>query len=91
MRGRPSVWSRTERLARAAGRAGDLDAVARLVAAETGTTPEAVLADAAEFGERCRAAGAFTVEEVAALLAEELGVPVREVIAATRALFAAAR
>ena len=91
MRGKPSVWARTERLARAVPRPADLDAMARLIATELGVTPEDVLAGAAEVGERCRAAGAHTVEETAAFLAEELGISAREVIAETRALLEAVR
>ena len=91
MRGRPSVWTRTARLARTACRPDDLDAMARFIAAELGVTPEEVRAGAAEVRERCRAAGAVTVEEVAAVVAAELGILPRQVVAETRALLAAVR
>jgi hypothetical protein len=65
--------------------------MARLIAAETGTAPEVVLAEAAEIGARRRAAGAHTVEETAAFLAAELGVTPEVVLAETRALLEAVR
>ena len=91
MRGRASVWSRTERLAQTACRPDDLDALAHHIAAELGVSPEEVRAGAAEVGERRRAAGAVTVEEAAAFVGAELGMTAREVIAETRALLAAVR
>lgn len=84
MRGQQSVWARTERLARAVPRSTDLDALVHRIAAELGVTPEEIRADAMEIGERCRAAGAVTLEETAAFVGAELGMPAAAVLAGTR-------
>ena len=65
--------------------------MARHIAAELGVTLEEVLAGAAEIGERCRAAGARTVEEVAAFVGAEVGMTAQQVLAETRALLEAVR
>jgi hypothetical protein len=70
---------------------GDLDAVARRIAAELGVTPEEVLAGTEEIGERCRVTGAVSLEDTAAFVGAELGMTAQQVLTETRAWLEAVR
>ena len=87
MRGRPSVWARTRRLeTRAASR--DLRGEAARLAAELGIGADELRAEAEELARRCRAAGAVTHEQMAAVAAAEAGLEPAEVRAEAERILA---
>lgn len=75
MRGQASVWVRARRLEVSAATTtpADLRATAERIAAEIGTTPDEVLAEAGALAGRCRAAGATTPRAMVELAAAEHG------------------
>lgn len=73
MRGQPSVWRRTQRLAVVRQRA-DVFALAQHLAAELGITAEDLLAEARALQRRMQAAGAVTRDQQLAFVATEGGI-----------------
>ncbi|MDP9355753.1 MAG: hypothetical protein M3R02_10825 [Chloroflexota bacterium] len=93
MRGRPSIWTRTQRLAATAGDPlGDPDGdqvvlrLAEATAAERGVPVEVLLAEAEVAVAHWGAAGAVTREAVVARVAAEHGVDPDEVWAELAAM-----
>lgn len=78
MRGQPSVWIRTRRLA-AVHRSVDLLEEATRLAVDLGISPEDLLAEAAALQRRAQAVGATSNDAVLAFVAAEGGIPEAEV------------
>jgi hypothetical protein len=74
MRATPRLWRRTMMLDAVMGAStGDLHVLAARATAALGVSPEEILADAAVLARRCRAAGATSSRQMAAVVAREAG------------------